>query len=123
MKIIKIVIDQSIDETGALEEFTWDLFTIVDSAKTLHLHDQGIPKLGTRIREGMIVFGKFGKTVYFDENNQPTSLELHTLSFEKLRAKYGKMWKDTSIYATKDMEGTIVNAYVENVENRLRGVV
>ena len=86
-KIIKCEIEQNLDELGIREEFTFDLIPLVHPKDTLHLHEEGIPKIGSVIKKGMIIFGKFGRTVRFDPKKQITDWEFHTWSFEGLKAK------------------------------------
>jgi DNA-directed RNA polymerase beta subunit len=74
-KKITVIADK--DELGEPEEFTWDLFPVVDSKATLHLDANGLPKVGTRTTPGMILVGKIGKTRSFDRSRQPSALELH----------------------------------------------
>ena len=46
MTIRRLEVDQGIDELGGLEEFSWDLFPVVDSSSTTRLEENGLPKKG-----------------------------------------------------------------------------
>jgi DNA-directed RNA polymerase beta subunit len=111
------------DELGEMEEFTWDLLPIINSKETTHLDTNGLPKVGTRIIPGMIVVGKIGKRREYDPSQQPTSLEIHGLSFDELRSRYGDMWKDSSLYADSQTRGVVKEAYLEDVRGKQRAVV
>jgi len=113
MKIKRLEITQGFDETGEREEFTWDMFPLVDSTETAHLDDQGLPKAGTQISEGMIVVGKWGKAKGYDERGLPTSIELHGLPRAELIARFGHYWKVTSVRADASMVGVVVSAKLE----------
>lgn len=69
---MRIEVRQSADGTGQLEEFTWDLFPLVDASETLHLDESGLPKVGSHIKPGMIIVGKISKTRSYDPERQPT---------------------------------------------------
>ena len=107
---MQIEVLQGIDETGQPEEFTFDLFPAIDCTRTVHLDENGLPSLGSRILPGMVLVGKIGRTRLYDAANQPNSLELHALSFHELHAKYGQMWRDTSVYATDETSGIVTKA-------------
>jgi DNA-directed RNA polymerase beta subunit len=89
----------------------------------MHLQDSGIPKVGVEIKPGMIIVGKIGKTKYFDARRQPNALEIHGLTFEELRDRFGRMWRDNSFYAAPEICGKVINARVECVEGKLRAIV
>jgi DNA-directed RNA polymerase beta subunit len=120
---VRIELHQRVDETGELEEFTWDLFPLVNARKTLHLESSGLPKVGTRIRPGMILVGKIAKTRSYDPMRQPDALEIHGLDLEAVRSKYGHMWKDTSLYAREEHAGIVRDAFFLNAEGRSRVAV
>jgi DNA-directed RNA polymerase beta subunit len=119
----RIELSQDVDDYGELDEFTWDLFPVVDLKHTQHLDGSGLPKVGTIIKPGMIVIGKIGKTAAYDSNKQPSALEIHGLPFEVLFSKYGNMWKDLSIYANEELSGAVKRAYFEKPGDRLRAIV
>jgi DNA-directed RNA polymerase beta subunit len=77
------------------------------------LDENGLAKVGTHIRPGMIVVGKIAKTKRFDPADQPTSLKVQGTDFQSLNREYGSMWKDVSLYATTEMFGTVQQAYLE----------
>jgi DNA-directed RNA polymerase beta subunit len=120
-KEVQVVADT--DELGELEEFTWDLFPAVSPQETTHLNSEGLPKLGTHIVPGMIVVGKIGKTRNYDASKQPTALEIHGLSFEELRSRFGSMWNDSSLYADSQTAGIVKEAYLEDYRGKKRAVV
>jgi DNA-directed RNA polymerase beta subunit len=107
---MRIEVQQSADETGELEEFTWDLFPLVDASETTHLDESGLPKIGTRIRAGMIIVGKIAKTRSYDPERQPTAIEIQGLDRQTLCSKYGGMWRDTSLYADEAQLGVVKGA-------------
>jgi DNA-directed RNA polymerase beta subunit len=121
--ITKLEIDCGTDDWGESEEFTWDLFPVVDPTKTLHLLEDGLPKIGARITPGMVLVGKIGKSRYFDPNHEPTALDVHSLPFEELKSRYGSMWKDTSLYADTHIKGIVKEAYFEVSNGRKKAVV
>lgn len=107
---MQVEVRQNVDETGELEEFSWDLFPIVDASVTLHLDRSGLPKVGTHIETGMILVGKIARTRAYDPELQPTSLEIHGLDRTTLCRKYGGMWRDTSLYADESHSGVVRGA-------------
>jgi DNA-directed RNA polymerase beta subunit len=107
---MRIEVQQSADETGELEEFTWDLFPLVDASETTHLDETGLPKIGTRIRAGMIIVGKIAKTRSYDPERKPTAIEIQGLERQTLCSKYGDMWRDTSLYADEAQSGVVRGA-------------
>lgn len=111
------------DAFGEMEEFTWDLFPVVDPQKTTHLNTDGLPKVGSHVVPGMILIGKIGKTQHYDPARQPTSLEIQGLSFDELRSRYGNMWRDSSLYADARTSGIVKKAYIENHQGKQRAVV
>jgi DNA-directed RNA polymerase beta subunit len=111
------------DSSGDLEEFTWDLFPVVPADLTTHLDADGLPKIGTEIKPGMIVVGKIGKSSTFDPGCQPMLGEANWLSFEEMRDKYGHQWRNTSFYATPETVGTVTEAYLTGDGESQRAVV
>jgi len=107
---MQIRVAQRLDDTGRPEEFTWDLFPIIDASLTTHLRSDGLPAVGTHITPGMIVVGKIGRSATFDAARQPTPLEIHGLAAGELRSRYGHMWRDTSYYAAPEEEGVVLRA-------------
>lgn len=120
---MRITLDQGLDGQGDLEEFTWDLLPLVDPQHTRHLDENGLPRIGTQILTGMIVVGKLGKSLEFNEAAVPSSLEIQGLPFPALRAQYGHLWTNGSYYATEELFGTVEDAHFEKVNGRLRAVV
>jgi DNA-directed RNA polymerase beta subunit len=110
---MRIEVQQSTDETGELEEFTWDLFPLVDASETTHLDESGLPKVGAQIKPGMLVVGKIAKTRSYNPERQPTALEIHGLDFQTLGSAYGQMWQNTSLYADEATSGVVREAFFE----------
>jgi DNA-directed RNA polymerase beta subunit len=123
MSIVRVEVKQQRDELGELEEFTWDLYPLVDGKQTTHLDENGLPKVGVVIAPGMILVGKIGKTRQFDPNRQPNALEIHGLPVEEVRARYGHMWINTSLYASQDTAGTVQKAYFEESSTVMKAIV
>ena len=123
MKRTQIMVPQELDDHGDPEEFTWDLLPVVDPHLTRHLDENGLPRVGTKIVEGMILVGKLGKSAAFTESGQPSSLEIQGLPFSALCSLYGHLWKDTSRYATEDSCGTVESAHFEKTNGKLCAVV
>jgi len=121
--MIRIEVEQGIDELGEPEEFTFDLFPIVNGTETLHLDENGLPKIGTCIQPGMIIIGKIGKTKKYDQDFQPNALEVHGWPAGQVSAKYGHMWKNTSVHATATTCGVVTKAYLEQAASEIRAVV
>jgi hypothetical protein len=110
-KQIRVLAD--IDERGEPEVLTWDLFPLVPTEVTRHLSTSGVPHPGTEIKEGMILVGKIGKSRAFSEEQVPSPLEIHSSDFSTLKAKFGHLWVDRSVYAGKADTRTVVQAKVE----------
>lgn len=119
----RIVVVAGIDEKGEPEEFTFDLFPNIDSGATLHLDENGLPKIGTEIREGMIVVGKHGQSTCYERSKLPSALEYHGWSRIELNEKYGHLWNVTPAYAGPDSSGVVTAAYLEVVDGRQQAVV
>ena len=122
MRNTEIVIEQGCDQNGQPEEFTWDLYPLVDSSELQHLTDEGLPKEGTLIRKGMVVVGKRGRGTAFDPEKLPNSLEMHSCKREEVASKYANFWTNTSFYAAQDM-GHVAKAYFETRGSKLCAVV
>jgi hypothetical protein len=71
----------------------------------------------------MIIVGKIGKSKEFDPLRRLTSMETNWLTEEELREKYGRMWRDGSVYADETTCGVVRAAYFERVGERLFAVV
>jgi len=108
---MRVEIRQNLDETGAPEEFTWDLYPIVDSSETTHLDEFGLPKTGTQIHAGMILVGIIARTTLYDPNNQPTALDKQWFDREYVNLKYGKMWNNKSFYADDTKLGSVQESF------------
>lgn len=119
MKVEHIRIRHELDATGEPVAMTWDLFPLIDGSKTRHLDERGLPRPGTHLHQGMIAVGRIGKTIQFDPDHQPSALEVHGLPFDALRAKYGSMWRDFSIYATPETSGVVRQATLEDTPDGL----
>ena len=123
MKRTRVTVQQGLDEQGDLEEFTWDLFPVVDPQLTRHLDENGLPRTGAKIVPGMVLVGKLGKSSTYHESAHPSPLEVQGLHFSALCSLYGHLWKNTSLYSTEEHCGTVENAYFEKDQGRLRAVV
>jgi hypothetical protein len=86
------------------------------------LGDNGLPKKGTRITPGMILVGKCGRTRSY-EKDKPDCLEIHSLPYDELKREYGHLWTDTSLYATDETAGIVIDAYIEEFRGSSRAVV
>lgn len=114
---------RELDETAEPVAMTWDLFPLIDASETRHLDENGLPKPGTSLREGMIVAGRIGKTKQFNPARQLSALEVHGLPFDALRAKYGAMWRDYSIHATPEMTGIVRQVTLEETRDGLTAAI
>lgn len=110
-------IDSKLDELGDPEELTWDLFPVVKSEDTSHLDENGLPKTGTTLESGMILVGKIGKTKDYSPDNEPSALDIHGLSFDELRRRFGHMWKDCSKRVPAEFHGVVVESKLETRDN------
>jgi DNA-directed RNA polymerase beta subunit len=120
---MRIEVQQGADETGELEEFTWDLFPLVDASETTHLDESGLPKVGSHIKPGMIIVGKIARTHSYDPERQPTALEIQGLDLQTLRSAYGHMWQDRSLYADETRSGIVRDAFFESQNGSTVAVV
>ncbi len=59
--MITIKVKQFPDEFGDTEEFTSDVSVLVGEDSVAHLDSDGLPKVGTPLKIGMIVVGKLGR--------------------------------------------------------------
>jgi DNA-directed RNA polymerase beta subunit len=119
----QIIVPQGVDCQGEPEEFTVDLYPLVDSRLLLHINEDGLPIPGTHVKKGMIIVAKTGRGPSFDSKHMPNSLELHGLPREELADRYKNYWTNTSCYATSEMEGTVEKAYFQTVDGKLCAVV
>lgn len=120
---MKVIVQQKLDEQGLPDEFTCDVFPLGSGEWAEYLNSDGLPEKGTVIKTGMILVGKLGRGAAFDPDRLPTSLELHGDTPEELARKYPNYWVNMSFYATKEMEGTVDNAYLETIDGTLCAVV
>lgn len=123
MSTNRVEVNQELDEYGLPVELTWDLFPLVAASQSEHLDENGLPKKGTLIQPGMILVGKIGRTKKFDPFVKPSALEVHGLSFEELRAKYGHMWKNYSVIATSENSGVVERAFLKKTANGVKAIV
>ena len=119
----RMVVVQGIDEKGEPEEFTSDLFPNIDSNATDHLDENGLPRIGTQIRPGMIVVGKHGQSATYEKSKLPTSQDLHGLSQTELNQKYGHLWKVTPVYADRESVGVVTAAYLEEANGKQQAII
>lgn len=111
---MRIVVSAGLDASGEHESFTWDLLPLVSAGQTRHLQENGLPRVGTRLRRGMIIVGKIGKSPGFDPVRRPSALELHGLGEDELRKRYGHMWTDGSVYADDSSAGVVTAAFFDS---------
>jgi hypothetical protein len=123
MRILTVTVQQFIDETGLPEEFSWDLFAIVPAGETVHLDQDGLSKVGTKITAGMIIVGKVGRSSKYSQSALPTCLEIHALDFSQLKARFGHLWIDGSLYATEDTVGKVLSARLDRTETLATAIV
>jgi DNA-directed RNA polymerase beta subunit len=121
--IITVMVEPHVDETGHIEEFTWDLFPILDSSKTRHLQDNGLPRVGCVVTEGMILVGKIGKTKSYDSDVKLSASDVAFVGEEEIRRRYGHMWADGSYYARAAERGRVVASRFEGDGERLVAMV
>ena len=104
------IVSQELDEIGEPEEFSWDLWPLVDPNKTLHLNENGLPKIGTKLTPGMILVGKIGKTKSYQTDRKPTTLEINALTFEEIHRQFGHLWADRSTYVPEGIFGVVLQS-------------
>ncbi len=115
--VLVFEITANLDETGELEEFSWDLIPLVDPINTLHLDNNGLAKVGTMLQPGMILVGKIGKSKAYPASRKPTDLEFNALSFEELNRKFGHLWIDSSLRIPLDCYGEVIESTILVREN------
>ncbi len=119
-QIIHLEVLQNLDQMREPEEFTWDIPFVT---KTLHLDRNGLPKIGTHIKPGMVIVGKLGKTKDFNPAKIHSCLEILT-SRKKLRKMYNCMLYNASLYATEKTSGIVKSAYFDYTSNnRLKAII
>ncbi len=123
MRIKRIEVAAGLDALGSPEELTWDLFPLVPAEDTIHLDENGLPKIGTLIKPGMIIVGKSGKSSAYDETMLPTSLEVQGLAFQVLKSKFSFLWIDSSLRATDSESGRVVSATIVEEHGREKAIV
>lgn len=101
-----------IDETGEEEVLTNDLFPLVDLTFTSHLDEQGLPKIGTFLKPGMIAIGKIAYSRAALYERKPTDLEIHALDRETIKSKFGHLWENRSVYVPEDVTGIVEKAEI-----------
>ena len=110
MPIIRVDVKQGVGEKGQPSLFTWDLVCLVTSEHTKHLDANGLPKVGTLVKEGMLLIGRRGNSKEFDESKEPSCLELNGLSQEALIRKYSHLYQNLSVYAEHKHCGVVLEA-------------
>jgi DNA-directed RNA polymerase beta subunit len=107
---MRIELHQSLDGNGEPECFSGDLWPLVESTRSDHLDENGLPMIGTLIRKGMPVIGKVGKSAKYDPLLKPNSLQIHGMEFDELKSQFGFLWYDASFYANAEHEGVVTRA-------------
>jgi DNA-directed RNA polymerase beta subunit len=120
---MEIRVSQGLDPTGRPYEFTWDLYPVLPSSDLAHLDDNGLPRIGTCIKEGMVVVGKNGTTALFDPKKTPSANDYAYYSREELLAIFGDMWHDGSYYAKPGDAGKVVSAALKEENGSLVAVI
>lgn len=120
-KVVEAVI--GVDACGDPDEPTWDLYPIVPARETLHLHGEGLPKVGTIIAPGMIIIGMIGKSNTYVVDSVPNALEMNIYGREYVNQKYGHMWVNKSVYADENTSGKVTGSRVETRNGALVVVV
>jgi DNA-directed RNA polymerase beta subunit len=106
---------QQLDKVGDLEEFTSDSSLIVERCRTVHLNDDGLPKVGADVYPGMCLIAKFGATESFDKSKLPNDMESLATDEVTLICKYGYMFYDASLYVPEGLYGLVEHAeFLEN---------
>lgn len=111
VKVFRLV--AGVDESGEREVFSWDLIPLVPAQDTLHLDTNGLPKVGTCVSPGMILIGKIGRSSKYEMSRKPTALEVHELSFRKLKMQFGKLWIDGSLRVPADCYGEVIESRLD----------
>ena len=101
------------DELGEFEETSWDLSPKVSPHETMHLDQNGLPKIGVQLEPGMILFGRIGKAKAYATDRKPTDLEIHSLSFTDLNEQFGHLWTDSAERVPLDVHGTVIESEIE----------
>jgi DNA-directed RNA polymerase beta subunit len=120
---VEIRVPQGLDPAGRPYEFTWDLYPVLPSSSLDHLDDNGLPRVGTCIKEGMVVVGRNGTTALWDPKRGPGPNDYAYYSREELLALFGDMWNDGSYYAKPEDAGTVVGAALQEENGSLVAVV
>ncbi|HEV7223901.1 MAG TPA: hypothetical protein VGN42_14430 [Pirellulales bacterium] len=113
---------QELDETGSFEEFTSDLYDIVDVDELTHLSGEGLPSIGTRVAPGLLLIGKIGQKKS-EGTEKLNELQLLTANQCELREYWRKLLYDASVYVPDGCWGSVVAAYFESAGDRKQAVV
>jgi len=113
---------QEHDENGAPEEFTTDLYDLVDVDDLSYLSSDGLPQIGTRVAPGMLLVGKVGAKKS-DERSKWNELQLLTANCQELQNYWRSRIYDGSLYAPEGCTGAVVAAFFEPVGDRVQAVV
>ena len=103
------------DDTGKQETLTNDLFPLVDLSLTSHLDERGLPKVGTHLKPGMIAIGKIANRRAALYERKPTDLEIHAYDRETIKAKFGHLWEDRSVYVPEGISGVVENTEIQQL--------
>lgn len=114
--MITIKVKQFPDEFGDTEEFTSDVSVLVGDDAAVHLDSDGLPKVGTALRIGMIAVGKLGRKRGFSREKMPRSVDLRFFSPEEIQRRYRELVYNASRYILANEQGTVVEAFFDGVE-------
>jgi DNA-directed RNA polymerase beta subunit len=123
MSFLVLKVKQALDELGNLEEFTQDVGDVTNSASFEHLDEDGLPRVGTHVSEGMLLIGKVGATKSYSKDKRPGAFEAYTLPEEELKERWRELIYDGSFYVPEGVSGVVKDAHLEEEEGRLVAVV
>jgi DNA-directed RNA polymerase beta subunit len=111
------------DDRGQPEEFTNDLSCVTEwNAELEQFASNGLPKVGTRVRPGMLLIGKLGQK-RSDVKGTWNKVRILTASEIELRDHYSKWLYNASYYAPEDCSGIVTAAYFEDRNGERTAVV
>jgi hypothetical protein len=121
--MINIRVEQGIDEQGGPEEFTSEVDLLVGSRNVAHLEQNGLPRVGTLLKPGMIAVAKWGRSRAYDRSLIPTGVEEQYYTPQELVDKFGYLFINSSRYVNQGEEGRVVGARFEGKEPHLVAIV
>jgi DNA-directed RNA polymerase beta subunit len=121
--MITIRVAQGVDEQGLPEEFTSDIDLVAWPEGTDHLDENGLPIVGTVLKQGMIMVGKWGRSADYDRALIPRSVDYQYHTAAELKAKFGYLFVNSARYVKRGEEGCVASACFEGSEPQLVAVV